>query len=83
MNVTFFKSKDCPQCPRAQQVLEEAVQELGTDISVRYVDISTPDGRIEALNNMVMNTPSVVIDEEVYGKDYLLDKPRLKEILTV
>jgi hypothetical protein len=32
---------------------------------------------------MVMNTPSVVIDEEVYGKDYLLDKPRLKEILTV
>lgn len=83
MNVTFFKSKDCPQCPRAQQVLEETIEELGADISVRYVDISTQDGRIEALNNMVMNTPSLVVEEEVYGKDYLLDKTRLKEILAV
>ncbi|MHC1605464.1 MAG: thioredoxin family protein [Candidatus Methanofastidiosia archaeon] len=77
----FFKSKDCPNCPRAQKNLEELLSELGIDTNVSYFDISTTEGRIEALNNMVMESPAIVIDEEHHGKDVLLDKKKLRSLL--
>ncbi|MHC1598910.1 MAG: thioredoxin family protein [Candidatus Methanofastidiosia archaeon] len=80
MKIIFFKSKDCPQCPRAQANVEEVMEDLEVNHLIDYVDISTTEGRIEALNNMVMSTPSLIIDDELYGKDVLLDKDRLKEL---
>ena len=82
MDVTFFKSKDCPQCPRAQSNVESVISELGLSVEITYVDISTTEGRIEALNNMVMATPSLMIDDEVYSKEDLLDKVRLKALFS-
>ncbi len=82
MEVTFFKSKDCPQCPRAQSNVESVISELGLSVQITYVDISTTDGRIEALNNMVMSTPSLMMHDEVYNKEDLLDKARLKALFS-
>lgn len=82
MDITFFKSKDCPQCPRAQANVEATIAELGISDVITYIDISTTEGRIEALNNMVMGTPSLMVDGEVYPKDDLLDKERLKGIFS-
>jgi len=81
MEVMFFKSKDCPQCPRAQDALQKALEGLAADIDVTYVDISTVDGRIEALNNMVMETPSLKVGDEVYGKADILDAQRVRQLL--
>ncbi|MCC7569488.1 MAG: thioredoxin family protein [Candidatus Methanofastidiosa archaeon] len=82
MEMTFFKSKNCPQCPRAQANVEEVMTELGLPLPVPIVDISTTEGRIEALNNMVMSTPSLKIGEEIYGKEDLLDKGRLRALFS-
>lgn len=82
MDVTFFKSKDCPQCPRAQLNVESVISDLGLQIPITYVDISTTEGRIEALNNMVMGTPSLMIDGEVYSKEDILDKETLKGLFS-
>lgn len=74
----FFKSKNCPSCPKAEQNLAELMAELGIKEKVETFDISTDDGRIEALNNMVMSSPSIVLNDTQVTKEILLDKDKLK-----
>lgn len=78
----FFKSKDCPNCPAAERNLDELVEELKIKEPIEKYDISTDDGQITALENMVAGTPALVIGEELYDASAMLDKKRLRQALS-
>lgn len=76
----LFISKNCPNCPKAKENMKKLADELSLEYEM--VDISTDDGQIEALDNMVMSTPTLVLDdEEQVGKDTLTDLEALKKTL--
>jgi len=79
MELKFFESPTCPDCPAAKKNVKEVLAKLKMMDKLAFFDISTPDGRIEALNNMVMGTPAVVIDEELVTKEILLDRKKFEE----
>ena len=79
MELKFFESPTCPDCPAAKKNVKEVLTKLKMMDKLAFFDISTPDGRIEALNNMVMGTPAVVIDEELVTKEILLDRKKFEE----
>lgn len=79
MELKFFESPTCPDCPAAKKNVKEVLAKLKMMDKLAFFDISTPDGRIEALNNMVMGTPAVVIDEELITKEILLDRKKFEE----
>jgi len=60
--------------------VKEVLAKLKMTDKLAFFDISTPDGRIEALNNMVMGTPAVVIDEELVTKEILLDRKNSRRL---
>ena len=80
MGVLFFKSQNCPRCPRALSNVEKAIADLDIDMPLAIIDISTAEGRIEALNNMVSETPSMLLEEELYGPDILMDIEKIKQL---
>jgi len=82
MGVLFFKSQNCPRCPQALKNIEAAISELDIDMPLAIIDISTTEGRIEALNNMVSETPSMMLDEELYGPDVLMNYEKVKTLLS-
>ncbi|HOP09395.1 MAG TPA: thioredoxin family protein [Candidatus Methanofastidiosa archaeon] len=82
MGILFFKSQNCPRCPQALKNVEAAIAELDMDMPLAIIDISTTEGRIEALNNMVSETPSMLLEEELYGPDVLMDVGKIKDLLS-
>jgi len=81
MGIMFFKSQNCPRCPQALKNVEAAISDLDIDMPLAIVDISTTEGRIEALNNMVGETPSILLGEELYGPDVLMNPEKIKSLL--
>lgn len=79
MELKFFESPTCPDCPAAKKNVKEVLTKFNLLDSLKFFDISTDDGRIESLNCMVMGSPTLVIDEEVITKDILLDARKLEE----
>ena len=78
MELKFFESPTCPDCPAAKKNVKEVLTKLNLLDSLKFFDISTDDGRIESLNCMVMGSPTLVIDEEIITKDILLDARKLE-----
>ena len=81
MELKFFESPTCPDCPAAKKNLKEVLAKFKLLDSLKFFDISTDDGRIESLNCMVMGSPTLVIDEEIITKDVLLDKTELEDVM--
>lgn len=81
MDMKFFESPTCPDCPAAKKNVKEVLAKLKLLDALKFFDISTPDGRIEALNNMVMGTPAMMIGEELLTKEVLLDRKRLEDVI--
>ncbi len=81
MELKFFESPTCPDCPAAKKNVKEVLTKFNLLDSLKFFDISTDDGRIESLNCMVMGSPTLVIDEDVITKDILLDARKLEEEL--
>lgn len=77
----FFKSIQCPRCPEAEKNLKEIIRSLNIQKNIEIFDISTDEGRIEALANMVMSSPALVINEEIIPEEVLLDKKMLADTL--
>jgi len=78
MELKFFESPTCPDCPAAKKNVKEVLTKFNLLDGLKFFDISTDDGRIESLNCMVMGSPTLVIDEEVITKDVLLDVRKLE-----
>ncbi len=81
MELKFFESPACPDCPAAKKNVKEVLAKLELLDELKFFDISTDDGRIESLNCMVMGSPTLVVDEEVITKDILLDAKKLEDEL--
>ncbi len=81
MVIKFFKSKNCPDCPKAEINVNDVLSELKITENVEIYDISTNDGLIEALNNMVMASPALVLENKILDKSVLLDKNKLKALI--
>lgn len=78
MELKFFESPTCPDCPAAKKNVKEVLTKYNLMGALKFFDISTDDGRIESLNCMVMGSPTLVIDEEIITKDVLLDTRKLE-----
>lgn len=73
----FFKATNCPHCPKAEKNLMEALKELGIKEELEVHNISEDEGRIEALNNMIMSTPTLLLKDEIISTELLLNKTEL------
>ena len=64
--IVFFKSRNCPNCPRVYQLLVKLLREKGLDESVVEVrDISDPDAKTDLLMLGVLSVPCVVVGGKV------------------
>ena len=65
VEVMLFTKKDCPNCPQAKRTVGDVASELGDRVQVREYDLDDEDDLLTALQNQIMSTPSVVIDERL------------------
>ena len=63
MKLRVFVQPGCPRCPLAKEAARRVARELG--LGYEEVDVSTPDGQIEALMANVCSTPSIALGDEV------------------
>ncbi len=59
--VTFFKSRNCPKCPKAEEVVKEVLKEFN---GVELREVFIEDNPEEALMYQVVSTPSIAINDE-------------------
>jgi glutaredoxin len=77
MALTVYYSKNCPKCPKAKKVCEEAAQEQKLD----YEEKDIEEHMIESLQLQLASTPSIVLDGEVLFRGEAPSKEELiKEI---
>lgn len=64
--VILYTATNCPNCPKAKQVMEEVAKELKWEEGKEYVvkNIDEGDNLTEALTYQVAATPSFVIYKE-------------------
>ena len=77
--IILYTSANCPKCPKAKEVLLQAVDELrlmeGVDYGILCVD--DVDVMLEALRFQVVSTPAFLVEGEVRFKFRL---PTVEEI---
>jgi len=75
--IIIFTQPNCPKCPLAKKVVEKVAERV--NVEVREIDVSTPDGEIEALMYNVCSTPSIAIGEEVLWRGEVPSEEELEE----
>ncbi len=60
LKVEVFTSPSCPYCPMAEQLVEEAQKEIGSDMEVEVVNIMTD--RQRAVDYGIMAVPAIAIN---------------------
>ncbi len=66
----------CAKCKRTEEVVRQAVNELGIDAQVEKVEDIT-----KILSYNILSTPAVVVDEEVKIKGRLPSLEEVKSLL--
>ena len=74
--VEVFTSPSCPYCPMAEQVVEEAKREIGSEMEVEVVDISID--RQRAVDYGIMAVPAIAIN----GVVEFVGAPSLEEFMS-
>lgn len=77
MKITLFVSPNCPKCPMAKQIVEQAKKKR-SDLIVEIKDVTTEEGYIDALMYNISSTPAIVLGDKVL---YQGDVPTLSELL--
>ncbi len=75
MNIKILGT-GCKKCDTLKKNVEEAINDLGMDITVEKVDDLK-----EILKYKVMTTPGLVIDEKVVSKGKVLKPKQIKELI--
>ncbi|MCC7561923.1 thioredoxin [Methanobrevibacter arboriphilus JCM 13429 = DSM 1125] len=60
LKVEVFTSPSCPYCPMAEQVVEEAKNEIGDEMEVEVINIMTD--RQRAVDYGIMAVPAIAIN---------------------
>jgi len=80
MEIKVFVMPRCPKCPAAKAIARRVAKKYG--LKYVEVDLSTPDGELEALMYNVCSTPSIAIGDEVVVRGDLLPEEALeREVL--
>jgi len=74
--IKLFTSTNCPNCPQAKKVVEEAAKELRMNYEV--INIDEGDNLITALQYQIASTPSIVIDEQ---PEFIGEIPTREELI--
>jgi len=74
--LTLFKSRNCPKCPRAEEVVREVLKKF-PEVELREVYID--ENPEEALMFQVVSTPSIAIDDETIFFGEIPTKEELEE----
>lgn len=77
LKVEIFTSPNCPYCPMAEQVVEEAKKEIGEEMEIEVVNIM--NDRQRAIDYGIMAVPAIAINGVVEfvgtpSKDELMAK---------
>ena len=78
MKLTVYTGVNCPKCPPAKELCKEVAAEMNID----FVEMNIQENMIEALQNQIASTPSIMINDEVIfrseppTKDLLLEEIR-------
>ena len=76
LKVEVFTSPNCPYCPMAEQVVEEAKNEIGDGMDVEVVNIMTD--RQRAIDYGIMAVPAIAIN----GVIEFVGAPSKEELMT-
>ncbi len=80
MEIKVFVMPRCPKCPAAKAIARRVAEKYG--LKYVEVDLSTPDGELEALMYNVCSTPSIAIGDDVVVRGDLLPEEALeREVL--
>lgn len=60
LKVEVFTSPSCPYCPMAEQIVDEAKREIGSEMEVEVVNIMTD--RQRAVDYGIMAVPAIAIN---------------------
>ena len=64
--IVFFKSKDCPNCPRVYAILLKLLGEKGLSEDVVEVrDIGDPEAKTDLIMLGALSVPTVVVGKKV------------------
>ena len=75
--IIVFVQPNCPKCPLAKTIVRRVAEKV--NVEVKEIDVSTPDGEIEALMYNVCSTPSIAIGEEVLWRGEVPSEEELEE----
>ncbi|MCD7782031.1 MAG: thioredoxin family protein [Methanosphaera sp.] len=63
VKLEVFTSQNCPYCPKAMEIAQEAVEELGDQIEYEHLDVNENMDKVREYE--LLSVPSIVIDGEV------------------
>ncbi|NQU68278.1 MAG: TM0996/MTH895 family glutaredoxin-like protein [Candidatus Marinimicrobia bacterium] len=66
----------CPKCKQTAAIVEEVVKENNIDATIEKVE-----DIMEIMNYKIMNTPAIVINEEIKIKGRVPTKAEIKDLL--
>ena len=55
----LFTMHSCPKCPAAREIARQLAEDTGLELA--EMDMSTPDGQIEALMYNICSAPALVL----------------------
>ncbi len=67
VKVLVVTSEGCKPCSRVKRVLRELQYDM-PDLTVKLVDLSSPDGSKLAMDNGILYPPAVFIEGKLFGK---------------
>lgn len=76
LKVEVFTSPSCPYCPMAEQLVEEAKNEIGDEMEVEVINIMTD--RQRAVDYGIMAVPAIAIN----GVVEFVGAPTKEELMT-
>ena len=75
VTLEVFTSKNCPYCPKAIEVANEAVKELGSDVDYKQYDIDENMDKVREYQ--IMSVPTIVVN----GRTAFRDAPEPKRLI--
>ncbi|NOZ64423.1 MAG: hypothetical protein GXO71_05780 [Caldiserica bacterium] len=79
IQVQVLTSPTCGECARAKQILEELKPQY-PEMQVQEVDMATPEGQEMISKYMIMSSPGIIINGELFSTG-ALDKQKFIEKL--
>ncbi len=61
MKLKVYTGPSCPKCPPAKELCKKVAKDMGLE----YEEVNIDENMIDALQNQIASTPSIMIDDDV------------------